>query len=224
MPQVSCDQDSTGVVRENLPPVEVNQIVEVDDSTDSSMTMGEESAKTTKTNVLKIDHKNLGLGRDENQSSLTYASPSEAAEKEDSVKRKELQTAKKREEAEHIHHHIHRHVHKHTHEHSHKHRHKCKYKHKAENKQEYKHKHKHKFRRRRISDPKSESMRDDDSSTVGDLPSIDIPVCSFGPSGSETQMHSPKLEDMRKEIDELNVLIQQHEDQLSYLTRKAAGC
>ncbi|XP_028403574.1 E3 ubiquitin-protein ligase Topors-like isoform X2 [Dendronephthya gigantea] len=83
-------------------------------------------------------------------------------------------------------------VHRHIHKHKHKHR------------------HEHKHRRRKTN------------SNLKAYPEHTSSATKTRAACSETvrKVHSPKLEDMQKEVEELNVLIQEHEEKLSNLERE----
>ncbi len=167
---------------------------------------------------------------DEYQSSPTHENLAVAVRSDNNTKEEEFLSTKThtRDEVELVHRHIHKHVHEYTHKHRHEHKHKHRHKHEHRDKRKHKHRHRH---QRHLTDPKSKPIRDDDLSVGGVLSRVsqsaaDIYATPVGHSGSQIQTnnvrqaHSPKLEEMRKEIEELNVLIQQHEEQLLSLARR----
>ena len=138
-----------------------------------------------------------------------------------------------RDKAEHVHQYIHKHVHKHRHRHKHKHEHKHKHRHKSKNEHECEYKRERKHRDKQEHKRHGVILISDDGVSVGGAlssysrSSADIHTTLARHSGGEIQTNnavqarSPKLEEMQKEIEELNVLIEQHEKQL--LSLEAAG-
>lgn len=231
--QVSRVEDSPIPHGESLRPVEVNQVIEISDSNEGSERM-DESKKPTEYSQ-NIVTEEYGENSERVQSSpndchisLTRASVSEAVKSDNSAEREELFTSEKHKTdgAEHVHRHIHKHVHKHTHKHRHEHKHK--YRSKLKHKNEHEHKHKRKHKHRDEYEHKRHDVTNDDLSVGEALSCVSRSAVDYatqvGHSEIQTnnvgQVHSPKLEEMRKEIDELNVLIQQHEEQLLSLNRR----
>lgn len=236
--QVTLVQDSP-VPGDNVQPVDVIPVSEITDTTQGSETMddgGRKPIEHSQNAVSESCGENSVRGLEEYQSSIIQGSlKSDAVSRDNTTEREELPTTTKENEC--LHRHTHKHVHKHKHKHRHEHKHIHKYKHKHKHKYEHEHTHKrkhkprdkHEHRRHHVKDPISTSMQsDDDGGALSHLPqsAADVDVIQARPSGSEIeqdntgQSHSPSVEEMRAEIEDLNVLIQQHEKQLLSLTKR----
>ena len=232
--QVSNVHDSRGspLTPRCLQPVEVNESIEICDSTEDSERTDDENRNDEPKNSRDIEsdgydnvsrHGETRL--DEYQSSLTPRNMSENLHRNSSTAKGEVH---RRNIAEHVHRHIHKHVHKHKHKHRHEHKHKRKHKHKSKHKNEHESEHEHRDKREHVfkNDPKYKLICDGRALSCYSRSFVDISATQIRPSGSQIQtnnvlqVHSPELDEMRKEIEELNVLIQQHEEQLLNLTRR----
>ena len=204
-------------------PGEVNEVIEISDSTEDSLRMDDGNRNHEPKNSQDIesdgydDVSRHGESRpDEYQSSLTRRNVSEDLQRNSSTTEGEMHTTNI---AEHVHRHIHKHVHKHKHRHKHKHKHKRK--HKNEHERKRKHSGIREHKRHDVTD-----VCDGKALSCCSRCFVDVSATQIRPSACEiqtnnvVQVHSPKLEEMRKEIEELNVLIQQHEEQLLSLTRR----
>ena len=234
--QVTLVQDSP-LPGDSVQPVEAIPVIEIIDITQGSEKIDDASRKPiqhSQNSVSESCGENSGRDLEEYQSSITQASlKSGAVRKDKATEREEVSTTSKEKECvhRHTHKHVHKHEHKHRHEHQHRHKykHKHKYEHEHTHKRKHRHRDKHEHRRHRVTDPIFKSVQSDDDDKA--LPHLsqspaDIDVSQARRSGSEIEQdntgrsHSPSVEEMRTEIEDLKVLIQQHEKQLSSLTKK----
>ena len=184
---------------ESLRRVDEHEVIVISDSTESPDRISKKTRKLTPENSQDsesyIPHSTrFGLGHSSRACQVSTTckilSRTKAVQRDSSAVRKNGNEA----------HLVHRHIHKHTHKHRHKHKHK------------HKHRHEHKHGHKKTNNTTElEAYAEHASSAT-----------KTRPAGSEIvrKVHSPKLEDMQKEVDELNVLIQQHEETLSRLNRR----
>lgn len=224
-----------------------NRVIEVIEISDSNERMNNENGDATMSSDTIVDKGTQGGSMSDKTHPFTKQESLSKALKNDRTERDGVLASKQETivETEHVYRHIHKHKHKHSHRHEHRYKHEHRHKHEHRYKRKYKddsadkqhmfhnrnNARREKYRQKRhVTISKAKSISEDDFSAGGQpsssaRPSVDTDA-HVEHSNYELQTdkvrqgNSPNVEDMRSEVEELNALIQQHEDQLSRLTKR----